>query len=59
MKSFREWLKIRETMTSTASVAHYAMPIGAAVTRMYPEPITVETDPFFKRGKKKRKKILP
>jgi len=54
---FKEWLRIQEVGTSTASVATYAMPvIGGPVARMYPEPITIGEDPFFakKRHKKKR-----
>lgn len=51
---FKEWLALKEVGTTTASVATFKMPLfGGPVTRMYPKPITVEEDPFFKKKKKK------
>lgn len=49
--SFKEWLRRNEVATTTASVATYAMPIGAgAVTRSSPSLITVDD---LERKKKK------
>ena len=31
--SFKEWLKLKELATTTASVATYAMPIGIGIIR--------------------------
>lgn len=31
--SFKEWLKIKELATTTASIATYAMPLGAGLVR--------------------------
>jgi len=51
--SFKEWLKLQEVGTSTASVATYALPLfGGPFTRQYPEMIGGRE---VKR--KKRKKI--
>ena len=51
---FKEWLKLREVETSTASIATFAMPVfGGPFRRMYPEP--VEADPCFKKKKKKKR----
>jgi hypothetical protein len=53
--SFKEWLKLSEVGTTTASVATFKMPLfGGPVTRMYPEPITIGQDSFFKKKKKKK-----
>lgn len=50
--SFYEWLKLREVGTSTASVAHFAMPVfGGPFSRQYPEIIGGRP---VKRKKKKK-----
>lgn len=54
MKGFREWLKMNETGTSTADVSGFARNVFAGpVTRMYPEPVTIGEDPFFRKRKRK------
>jgi len=53
--SFKEWFKLQEVGTSTASVAPFIRPLfGGPVTRMYPDPVTIEIDPFFKKKKNSR-----
>lgn len=38
--SFSEWLKLREVATTTAGVAHYALPLfGGPFARQFPEII--------------------
>lgn len=51
--NFKEWLNLQEVGTTTSSVAAFKMPLfGGPVTRMYPEPVTMSIDPFFKKKKK-------
>jgi len=50
--SFKEWLKLQEVGTSTAGVAHYALPVfGGPFARQYPEIIGGRP---VKRKKKKK-----
>lgn len=52
--SFKEWLKLQEVGTSTASVATYALPLfGGPFTRQYPEMIGGRQ---VKRKKRKKNK---
>ena len=55
--SFKEWLKLNETGTSTGDVAGFQRRLGSINTRqwasMVGEPWT-EEDPFFKKNKKKK-----
>jgi len=52
--TFREWLKLREVGTSTASVAVFARPLfGGPTTRMYPEPIILGGREIKKKKKHK------
>ena len=46
MKTFKEWLKLKEVATTTASVAVFARPIGSIIRR----------DSLFKSQKKRKKK---
>lgn len=50
--SFRDWLKLQETGTSTADVAVFARPCIGMVRRIYPG-FWGQEDPFFKKKKKK------
>ncbi len=67
MKGFKKWLQMDEVATSTADVAHFALPIGGMVTRNFPQffsvgqyglagPIQQLTDTDYVKPKKKRRK---
>jgi len=67
MIGFKKWLQMDEVSTSTADVAHFAMPIGAGmVTRTFPQffsvgqyglggPLQQLTDTDYVKPKKKKK----
>jgi len=67
MTGFKKWLQVDEVATSTADVAHFAMPIGAGmITRKFPQffsvgqygfggPLQQLTDTDYVKPKKKKK----
>lgn len=55
---FKEWLKLQEVGTSTASVAVFARPLfGGPATRMYPEPVIIGGREVTKKKKKKHRHL--
>ena len=56
--SFREWVKLSETGTSTASVAGFSRISIPMVRRTSPGELAghIGEDPFFKKRRKKKKR---
>lgn len=50
---FREWLQIRETMTSTSCIAGFSRPIGAMQRRLWP----IDWGGWYSDRKKKKKPL--
>jgi hypothetical protein len=51
--TFKQWLDLRETATSTGDVAGFQRITLPMVTRMWAGSPWNEVDPFFKKKKKK------
>lgn len=55
--NFKEWLRLKETSTSTASIAGFARPSIPLVRRGGNlDFMTTGHDPFFDKKKKKKKR---